>query len=72
MQQLTLEHLEWIQNNMTIFTHVVQVDENRRKYIYSMYNHITGEHKNPNGCGRCWLNTKNRVYDQYKKQTNIF
>ena len=72
MKELTEEHLLFISDNINIFTHVVQVDEIKRKYIYTMYNHITGENKKPNGCGRCWLNTKNRVFEQYNKQINIF
>lgn len=70
--RLTMEQLEWLVENEVIFTHQVQTSPTTREMVYQIYNHLTGETKQPNGCGRCWRNVKKEVYQQYQKQINIF
>ena len=72
MKDLTLEQLNWIGSNLAIFGNGYSANDQQRRLVYDMYNHINGTKKKPNGCGRCWRNTKDNVYKQYIKQTKVF
>ena len=66
------EQLHWVQLNAALFTTNTKADELKRDYVYHIYNLITGNNKKPNGCGSCWRNVKQRVYQEYIKQTKIY
>jgi hypothetical protein len=66
------EQLMWIAENRTIFIQNTKAEQLKRDYTYHLYNMITGNNKKPNGCGSCWRNVKQRVYQEYLKQTNIY
>ena len=68
---MTNEQILWVGDHTDIFVNSRAVNEEQRDYIYEIYNNITGEQKKPNGCGRCWRNTKARVYQEYLKKVRI-
>ena len=66
------EYLYFIQENEHIFRGNISVSREVAEYVYEIYNAITGEKKKPNGCGRCWMSVKNRIWAEYNRLNNLF
>ena len=71
-QQLTEDQLYFVATNLHIFGNGYSASMQERQQVYELYNHIEQTQKKPNSCGRCWRKTKETVYRQYLKQTNIY
>lgn len=69
---MTDNQLQWIEDNLIIFTSNVSTSKENALYVYEIYNAITGENKKPNGCGRCWTTVKKRVLKHYLDLGNLF
>ena len=69
---MTQEQLQWIEDNLIIFTANVSTSQENAKYVYEIYNSITGENKKPNGCSRCWVTVKKAVLKHYLDLGNLF
>ena len=61
----------FVGDNTSIFVNNSAVNPEQLREVYGIYNRITGETKQPNGCGRCWRNVKKRVYQEYLEKVNI-
>lgn len=66
------EQLQWIEDNLVIFTSNVSTSKENVQYVYDIYNVITDENKKPNGCSRCWVSVKKRVLKHYIDLGNLF
>lgn len=69
---MTPDQLQWVTDNMVIFTSNVSTTKENVQTVYDIYNAITGENKQPNGCGRCWVSVKKRVLKHYIDLGNLF
>ena len=69
---MTPEQLQWMEDNLVIFTSNVSTTKENVEYVYGIYNAITNENKRPNGCARCWVTVKKRVLKHYIDLGNLF
>ena len=67
---MTQEQLDFVRDNMNLFTTSIRFTQEQTTTIYSIYNAITGEQKRPTSCGRCVSNTLKRILFEYNKLTN--
>jgi len=67
--ELTQEHLEWIEENKLFFTSNVRPTQEQIHNLFFMLTHVDGKIHKPTGCSRCVASARNRVWAEYKKQT---
>ena len=64
---MTEEDYKWLDEHK-LFLYVSQhMTKEEKQELYNIYNRITGEHKTPNGCGRCLRTTLNILKMHYEK-----
>jgi hypothetical protein len=64
---MTQEHIDYVKNNMLLFTTSRRYLPGELQKIFDIYNEITGENKPPTSCGRCVTTVKNTILHDYKK-----
>lgn len=68
MNKEEYDFLQTIKNFMYVSTFVSKED---RKQIYVIYNRLTGEKKQPNGCAKCFANVTRQVKHYFERYTPI-
>lgn len=63
---MTQEDRAWLDAHPYILGNVTTSREDLAM-LYQIYNRLTGENKQPNGCGRCIMNTKKIIKYHYGK-----
>lgn len=61
------EHVDFIKNNMLLFTTSRKFNPGELEKIFQIYNTVTGENKKVTSCGRCVTNVKLRILYEYNK-----
>lgn len=64
---MTQEQLDFVTNNMLLFTTSRRYAPNELQQIFNIYNSITGENKKTTSCGRCVETVKKRILFEYDK-----
>ena len=59
------QYIDWIEDHMVIFRGNARTDQYTREQVYSIYNAVFNENRQPSGCGRCWANVKGKLYEKY-------
>jgi hypothetical protein len=67
------EHYNWLNEpNHKLFMYSSQfINKEDKRYLYEIYNDLTGENKRPNSCGRCVTNTLKMIKHHYELYTKI-
>jgi hypothetical protein len=67
MGMMTQEHIQYVADNMLLFTTSRRYSPEELTQIYAIYNAITGERKKATSCGRCLEGVKKRIILEYNK-----
>ena len=65
------EQIQLVREHKNIFINNNTINPIQKKQIYAIYNSITGESKQPTGCGRCVASVLKRVYFEYQKYDKL-
>tara|TARA_R110000822_G_scaffold65772_1_gene160912 strand:+ start:3054 stop:3254 length:201 start_codon:yes stop_codon:yes gene_type:complete len=64
---MTQEQIDFVRDNMNIFTMSIRLTPTQTKMLFDTYNSITGENKKITSCGRCVKGVTNRILNEYNK-----
>lgn len=67
------EHFNWLHEpKHKLFMYTSQfITRDEKKYLYVIYNELTGENKRPSSCGKCITTTLKMLKYHYEKQIKL-
>jgi hypothetical protein len=67
---MTPEEFDYLKTNSFIFNNV-KLNPDQVKMLFQIYSRLDGKEHKPTGCGRCIMNAKKRVKQEYDRLSRL-